>query len=97
MMSEKTIIELVNRARAAVEQIDNYTQEQIDTVCLSIGWEMHNDNNIVQLAEAAVAETGMGNVPDKIKKHKGKVLGVLKDIRNALPWYDEESEEEEEE
>lgn len=82
-MSEDTIKNLINKARTAVEKIDNYTQEQIDTVCLSIGWEMYNDDNIIQLAEAAVGETGMGNVPDKIKKHKGKVLGVLKDIKGA--------------
>lgn len=74
------IAELVSRARKAQEQVAQYTQEQIDNVCLAIGWEVYNDENIKVLAEMAVADTGMGNVPDKIKKHKGKILGVLKDV-----------------
>ncbi len=85
-MSDTTaIIEgLVTNARAAQQQVSEYTQEQIDDVCLAIGWQMYEDENIAKLAEAAVAETGMGNVEDKIKKHKGKVLGVLRDITGAI-------------
>ena len=81
-MSE-AIDTLVKKARAAVKQIEGYTQEQIDEVCLSIGWEMYEDNNIAKLAQAAVSETGMGNVTDKISKHKGKVLGVIRDVKGA--------------
>jgi len=79
----KTIHEYVNRARIAQKQINNYTQEQIDLVCVAIGWEVYNDQNIKLLAEKAVEDTGMGNVTDKIIKHKNKVLGVLKDIKDA--------------
>ena len=79
-----TIANLVERARTAQEAVSGYTQEEIDTVCLAIGWQMYEDANIAKLAEAAVAETGMGNVPDKIRKHKGKVLGVLRDITGAI-------------
>ncbi|TVR86873.1 MAG: aldehyde dehydrogenase family protein [Spirochaetaceae bacterium] len=73
----------VERARAAQTQIANYTQEQIDDLCLSVGWEVYNDQNIAKLAELAVKATGMGNVPDKITKHKVKVMGVLKDLQTA--------------
>ncbi len=73
----------LERARAAQAQIANYTQEQIDDLCLSVGWEVYNDENIAQLAEIAVKATGMGNVPDKITKHKVKVMGVLKDLQTA--------------
>ncbi len=77
------ITELVRRARAAQEQVAEYTQEQIDEVCVAVGWEVYNDENIRLLAELAVEETGMGNVKDKIAKHKGKILGVLNDIQHA--------------
>ena len=78
-----TIKSYIDRAKAAQKEIDNYTQEQIDLVCLAIGWEVYNDQNIQKLAELAVSETGMGNVKDKILKHKNKVLGVLKDVKGA--------------
>lgn len=81
--SKQIIASLVEKARAAQAKINNYTQEQIDEVCVAIGWEVYNDENIKQLAEQAVEETKMGNVQDKIAKHKNKVLGVLKDIIDA--------------
>ena len=81
--SVKIISDYINRARIAQKQIENYTQEQIDLVCTAIGWEVYNDENIKLLAETAVSDTGMGNVADKILKHKNKVLGVLKDVKGA--------------
>lgn len=81
--SKKIIAALVEKARVAQEKISNYTQEQIDEVCVAIGWEVYNDENIKVIAEQAVMETKMGTVEDKIAKHKNKVLGVLKDIKGA--------------
>lgn len=83
MEAKALISELMERARKAQEEVATYTQEQIDDVVLSIGWEVYNDENITELAKMAVAETGMGLVEDKFKKHKGKVLGVLKDVKGA--------------
>lgn len=83
MESKEIIASLVAKARAAQEKVANYSQEQIDEVCVAIGWEVYNDENIKLLAESAVEETKMGNVPDKILKHKNKVLGVLKDVQGA--------------
>lgn len=83
MESKDMIASLVERAKIAQAKVANYTQEQIDEVCIAVGWEVYNDENIKLLAEAAVAETKMGNVEDKIKKHKNKVLGVLADITGA--------------
>jgi sulfoacetaldehyde dehydrogenase len=83
MEDTKIIIQdYIQKARIAQKQIENYTQEQIDAVCVAIGWEVFNDENIKILAEKAVEETQMGNVIDKIAKHKNKVLGVLDDIRD---------------
>ena len=84
MDSKQVIASLIEKAKAAQAQINNYTQEQIDEVCVAVGWEVYNDENIKQLAELAVEETKMGNVPDKIIKHKNKVLGVLADVKGAL-------------
>lgn len=81
--TKKVISEYIKKAQTAQRIIANYTQEQIDKVCIAIGWEVYNDENIKLLAEQAVSETRMGNVEDKIAKHKNKVLGVLKDIINA--------------
>jgi len=76
----ETITEIVEKAKIAQEKIENYSQEEIDEVCLAVGWEMFKDENIAKLAKKAVEETGMGNYEDKINKHKVKVLGVINDI-----------------
>ncbi len=76
-----SIADYVGRARRAQAMISGYSQKQLDDICLAIAWEMYDDKNIRVLAEMAVEETGMGNVVDKIKKHKGKVLGVISDVK----------------
>ncbi len=81
---EEMISDLVSRARAAQQAVSNYTQKEIDLVCLAAAWEVYRDDRISMLAEAAVRETSMGNVKDKITKHKNKILGVVKDITGAL-------------
>lgn len=73
----------LRRARAAQEKVANYTQEQIDDVCFAVGWEVYEDGNIQRLAELAVEATEMGNVADKVTKHKVKVMGVMRDIKGA--------------
>jgi len=83
MEKEKIIGDLLIRARKAQAQIENYTQEQIDDVCLSVAWEVYNDANIHECAKIAVEETGMGKYEDKITKHKVKVLGVINDVKGA--------------
>lgn len=81
---EIEIKEAIEKARKAQQIVAHYSQDKIDEVCIAIGWEVYRDQNIKELAQMAVEETGMGNVKDKIAKHKGKVLGVLKDIKGAL-------------
>lgn len=79
----KTVSEQMEIARKAQESIADYTQEQIDELCLAVGWEVYEDANIAKLAQMAVEETGYGNVESKITKHKRKVGGVLHDIKGA--------------
>jgi len=82
MEESPVITDLVSKAKIAVKQIENYTQQQINDVCLAIGWEVYKDENIQQLARLAVDESGMGVYEDKLKKHKGKILGVVSDVLN---------------
>jgi len=78
MQSDESVIaELVAKARTAQAQVADYTQEQVDDLCRSVAWQTYCDENIKVCAEAAVAETGMGNVGHKIIKHKVKILGSL--------------------
>ena len=80
----KTVPEQMELARKAQEAVAGYTQEQIDEVCLAVGWEVYRDENIARLARMAVEETGFGNVESKILKHKRKVGGVMHDIKGAV-------------
>lgn len=79
-MDDFTISNLVNKARAAQKQIANYSQAEVDRMITAVAWEVYCDENIEKLANLAVQETGMGNVKDKITKHKNKVGGVLADV-----------------
>ncbi|MDR1857646.1 MAG: aldehyde dehydrogenase, partial [Desulfovibrio sp.] len=71
----KSVDELLQAARKAQAQVRDVTQERIDEVCLSIGWEVYNDRNVDILARMAVEETGYGNYESKVAKHKRKVGG----------------------
>ena len=46
MDDQQMISELVEKARAAQKQVENYTQEQIDEVCLAVAWQVFKDDNI---------------------------------------------------
>ncbi len=62
-----TIQEYVDRGRRAVEQIADYTQEQIDKLVYESAKVIYL--HAEELAEEAVAETGIGCVEDKIAKN----------------------------
>ena len=79
----RAVAALVARARAAQAVAAGWDQARVDEVCVAVGWSVYNDENIARLARAAVDETGMGVYEDKLIKHKNKVLGVLRDIRDA--------------
>lgn len=73
------IAALMDKARAAQQQVEDYTQEQIDEVCRSVAWQVYRDDNIAVCARTAVDETGMGVYEHKVTKHKVKVLGAIRD------------------
>jgi sulfoacetaldehyde dehydrogenase len=74
---------LVARARAAQAAYERCSQAEVDEVVTAAGWAIVKPENNRRLAERAVADTGLGNVPDKITKNERKTLGLLRDLQGA--------------
>lgn len=77
------IAELVARARTAQRIYESWSQEQVDTAVLAAGWAIIEPKRNRELAELAVADTGVGNVEDKVRKNHRKTFGLLRDLRGA--------------
>ena len=77
------VAELVTRGRAAQRIADSYDQARVDQLVAAAGWAIMEPARNRELAELAVADTGIGNVADKIRKNHRKTLGLLRDLRNA--------------
>ncbi len=74
---------LVERARAAQAVADAYDQAKVDEMVAAAGWAIIEPARNRELAELAVADTGIGNVDDKIRKNHRKTLGLLRDLTGA--------------
>jgi sulfoacetaldehyde dehydrogenase len=74
---------LVRRARAAQRIYERSTQEQVDTVVTAAGWAIIEPGRNRELAELAVAATGIGDVEDKVRKNQRKTFGLLRDLQGA--------------
>jgi len=77
------IAALVDRARAAQRVADGYDQARVDELVLAAGWAIMEPSRNRALAELAVADTGIGNVDDKVAKNHRKTLGLLRDLGHA--------------
>ncbi|MGK6306004.1 acylating sulfoacetaldehyde dehydrogenase [Variovorax sp. DT-64] len=75
--------ELVARARAAQRIYETWSQEQVDMAVAAAGWAIIEPKRNRELAELAVADTGIGNVEDKVSKNHRKTFGLLRDLRGA--------------
>lgn len=64
--AELQVQELIARSRAAQKKIEGYTQEQVDALVKVCGRTIYD--NAEMLAQEAVEEGGLGNVPSKITK-----------------------------
>ncbi|MBA3591151.1 aldehyde dehydrogenase family protein [Methylibium sp.] len=74
---------LVARARAAQLIANGYDQARTDELVAAAGWAIMEPTRNRALAELAVADTGIGNVDDKIRKNYRKTLGLLRDLKGA--------------
>ncbi len=78
-----TVAELITRARAAQRVADGYDQARVDELVAAAGWAIMEPGRNRELAELAVADSGIGDVEDKIRKNQRKTLGLLRDLKGA--------------
>lgn len=77
------IEKVVARARAAQAQFGTVSQERADEAVRALAWSLYKPEHAREVAELAVADTGLGNVPDKITKKQRKTFGTLRDLLRA--------------
>ena len=77
------VADLVKKARAAQAIAEHYDQQRIDELVAAAGWAILEPGRNRSLAELAVADSGIGNVPDKMRKNHRKTLGLLRDLKGA--------------
>ena len=81
--AETEVSFLVARARAAQRIANNYDQVRVDELVAAAGWAIIEPARNRELAELAVADTGIGNVDDKVRKNYRKTFGLLRDLKGA--------------
>jgi sulfoacetaldehyde dehydrogenase len=74
------IMQLVDSARNAQSHIHSYSQEDLDALVISIGWNVIKNRE--ELARMTVEEGGFGNYSDKVTKIYNRVTGTLADMRS---------------
>ena len=78
-----TVAALVEKARAAMAVFAGASQETVDDAVRALAWAIYEPGRAKALAEMAVQDTGLGNVPDKIVKNQRKTFGTLRDLLRA--------------
>lgn len=77
------VAEYVARARKAQAAFANADQETTDMAVRAVAWSLYKPEHARMLAELAVEDTGIGNVPDKVTKNTRKTFGTLRDLLRA--------------
>ena len=67
-------------ARRAQESFAEVSQERADEAVRALAWAIYEPGRARELAELAVEDTGLGNVPDKVVKNQRKTFGTLRDL-----------------
>ncbi|WP_312811801.1 aldehyde dehydrogenase family protein [Sedimentibacter sp.] len=80
MMIDISISELVNNARLAQKEIENFTQEQVDAIVKVVAKTIFD--NAEALAKIAVEETGMGVYEHKVAKNLGKARIIWNSLKS---------------
>ena len=70
--------DMLDRARAAMAQVEDYSQEQLDRLAQAIGWYAGNEKTFTELAQMGVDESGIGDRAGRPAK-RFKIHGVLRD------------------
>ncbi len=78
-----TVAQLIDKGRAAMAEITTADQARVDELVTAVAWSLYKPENARQLAEMSVADTGIGNVEDKVIKNQRKTFGALRDLMRA--------------
>ncbi|PPB80897.1 sulfoacetaldehyde dehydrogenase [Albidovulum inexpectatum] len=73
-----TVDKMIARARAAMDQIADWDQDQVDRLARAIGWHCGNERTFVRIARMGVDESGIGDREGRGAK-RFKIHGVLRD------------------
>jgi sulfoacetaldehyde dehydrogenase len=77
---EQEIRGLIERSRAAQQQIEHYTQEQVDNLIRAMVWSVARPGVAEEIAQFTVDETQLGNYDGKFLKIQRKTRATLMDI-----------------
>lgn len=78
--SSSGVDDCMARARAAMVEFASADQAAVDEAVVAIAWSIYKPENAAALADQAVADTGLGNAPDKVIKNTRKTFGTLRDL-----------------
>lgn len=70
--------DLLARARAAMDAVKDYDQQQVDRLCRAVAWATANEKTFTRLAHMGVDESGLGDREGRPAK-RFKIVGVLRD------------------
>ena len=76
----EVILALIGKSRAAMEKFAGATQARVDEAVTALAWSIYEPGRARELAEMAVADTGLGTVDSKITKNQRKTFGALRDL-----------------
>jgi sulfoacetaldehyde dehydrogenase len=78
--AQAVVDDLVRRARVAMTAFADADQVRVDEAVTALAWSLYNPAHANELAQLAVTDTKLGNVPDKIIKKQRKTFGTLRDL-----------------
>ena len=76
----KIVAALVKSARDAMDDFFSADQARVDEAVTALAWAIYEPERARELAERAVADTGLGNINSKIIKNQRKTFGCLRDL-----------------
>ena len=80
IMAKEEVALMMARARAAQEQIVDYTQEQVNELITAMVWAVGREDRSEEIARLAIDETQLGNYEGKYLKIHRKTRATLVDI-----------------
>jgi acyl-CoA reductase-like NAD-dependent aldehyde dehydrogenase len=75
---QRIVSEMVQRARTAMAEIEDYDQSTVDRLAQALGWALGNETTFTRLAQMGVEESGAGDRVGRPNK-RFKIHGILRD------------------